>query len=176
MVERAPVYPAMFSELPHMPATMFRFKNRDRVPAFVDREFHAPEHNAADLTARSRPDQVSGPNRHKHLRRPMLAAPDQVIIRLAPSVLVPAPPPPAPEPRSKTLGTQSDYRENDAQTLPWEPPASLPEAGPSAKQAALSSKHHTEGGPELQYLAGLKFGDGLPPGLQEVNGARRGGV
>ena len=41
-------------------------------------------------------------------------------------------------------------------------------------QAYLSDRHHTDG-PELAQLKDLKFGDGLPPGLQEVHAGAGGG-
>ncbi len=40
--------------------------------------------------------------------------------------------PAADEAKSKTVGTQSDYRENEAQTVPWEPGYVIP--APSVKQ------------------------------------------
>jgi len=165
-VERAPNYPAMFSELPHHPATAFRFKNASRVPGFVDRSYRPAGAAPGELAARSTAAAVNGAQRYKYMRRPQLAAPAPIIIKAAAQAAqAPAPVAP-PEPMSKTIGTQSDYRENEAQTAPWEPPAAIPEA-PSAKQAALSAKHHIAG-PELQALHGMTFGDGLPPGLQEV--------
>eukprot|EP00983_Pelagomonas_calceolata_P024015 755819-Pelagomonas_calceolata.AAC.4 len=79
----------------------------------------------------------------------------------------PAPPLPPPEPKAKTVGTQSDYRESEAQTTPWEPMAVMPEVL-SAKQQHLLEKHHCLERAELAYLKDLKFGDGLPPGMHEV--------
>eukprot|EP00195_Chlamydomonas_chlamydogama_P000588 CAMPEP_0202922768 /NCGR_PEP_ID=MMETSP1392-20130828/78098_1 /ASSEMBLY_ACC=CAM_ASM_000868 /TAXON_ID=225041 /ORGANISM="Chlamydomonas chlamydogama, Strain SAG 11-48b" /LENGTH=1175 /DNA_ID=CAMNT_0049616413 /DNA_START=82 /DNA_END=3609 /DNA_ORIENTATION=- len=165
MVERAPNYPTMFSELPHFPATAYKLKNSDKVPAFVDRSFRETFRNPLDLTARSQPTVVTGQQRYKYFRRPLLAAPDPVIIKQANAAPIAAAPPPIEEPRSKTIGTQSDYRESEAQTLPWDPKYVLPEA--SLKQKYLSDRHNCEG-PELLQLQDLKFGDGLPPGLQEV--------
>eukprot|EP00955_Chlamydomonas_euryale_P042224 352239-Chlamydomonas_euryale.AAC.1 len=149
---------------------MRRFKNTDKLPVFVDRAFSAPNRSPADLAARSASAQVEGTHRFKHVQQPVLAAgPAGAVLRLA---AVPPPPPvPAlvPEPRTKTLGTQSDYRENEAQTTPWDPPAAAPAAAPAAKQAALSAKHHAGAGrPEVLHLADLHFGDGLPPGVAEV--------
>ena len=95
----------------------------------------------------------------------MLSAPD-VIIKQAPPLPVLPPPPLVEEPRSKTIGTQSDYRENEAQTTPWDPEAAVP-ADPSAKQKYLSARNFCDG-PELLKLKDMEFGDGLPPGLQEV--------
>jgi hypothetical protein len=144
-----------------------RFKNTDKVPAFVDRAFHETFVSVAELTIKSRADQINGPHRYKYFRRPMLSAPEAaIIIKQAPPLPIPPPPPVFEEPKSKTVGTQSDYRENEAQTTPWEPECVLP-INPSEKQKALSVKYHSYG-PELLKLKDLKFGDGLPPGLQEV--------
>lgn len=80
------------------------------------------------------------------------------------SPMQPAAAPQHPEPLSKTVATQSDYRESEAQTLPWSSGYVLTQdAARAAKQAALSAAHHCEG-PELLTLAGLTFGEGLPPG------------
>ncbi len=70
------------------------------------------------------------------------------------------------EPRSKTIGTQSDYRENEVQTAPWEPGFVLP-PNPTAKQQALSKRYNCDG-PEVLQLRDMQFPDGLPAGLQEV--------
>lgn len=59
-------------------------------------------------------------------------------------------------------GTQSDYRESEAQTLPWSPDWVQP-TNPAvlAKQAALCAKFNIAG-PEVLQLAHLTFGNGLP--------------
>lgn len=121
--------------------------------------------NPSELQARSQAVVVTGQQRYKYFRRPMLAAPEPIIKQAA----LPPPPPPVPiieEPKTKTIGTQSDYRENEAQTTPWDPDFRLP-SDPNLKQRYLSAKHNCEG-PELLTLKDMKFADGLPPGLQEV--------
>jgi hypothetical protein len=59
-------------------------------------------------------------------------------------------------------GTQSDYRESEAQTLPWSPDWVQP-TNPAvlAKQAALCAKFNIAG-PEVLQLAHLTFSNGLP--------------
>lgn len=69
--------------------------------------------------------------------------------------------------RSRTIGIQTDYRESEAQTIPWDPDYSLPE-NPWDKQRYRSSRFHCAG-PELLELRHLKFGTGLPAGLNEIN-------
>ncbi|KAG2496803.1 hypothetical protein HYH03_005210 [Edaphochlamys debaryana] len=177
-IERAPVYNNFFSELPHHPPSTLRLKNGDKVPAFVDRNFRPADHNSAELQQRSAAAAVSGHHRPKYFRRPMLAG-AEIHIKQATTL-----PPLGPqsqdlnataparlstsqlEPRSKTIGTQSDYRENEAQTAPWEPGYVLP-AHPTAKQQALSQRYNTDG-PEVLTLKDMTFADGLPAGLAEV--------
>lgn len=70
------------------------------------------------------------------------------------------------EAASRTVGTQSDYRESESQTTPWDVPYTVTD-NPSAKQQYLSARHHCQG-PELLMLRDLKLGQGLPVGLAEV--------
>lgn len=58
-------------------------------------------------------------------------------------------------PKSRTVGTQSDYRDSEAQTGPWTPGYILP-AAVTARQAALSQRNNCEG-PELLQLADMHF-------------------
>jgi hypothetical protein len=58
-------------------------------------------------------------------------------------------------PASRTVGTQSDYRDSEAQTGPWAPGYVLP-AAVSARQAALGRRHNCEE-PELLQLEGMEF-------------------
>ena len=67
---------------------------------------------------------------------------------------------------SRTIATQSDYRESEAQTTPWDVDYVLPDQ-PTIKQQYLSARHHCQG-PELLALRDLKLGNGLPVGLSEV--------
>ena len=143
-----------------------RFKNSDKVPAFVDRAFQPASSAPLDLTMKSQPDQINGSHRYKYFRRPMLSGPDTVLIKQQPPLPVAPPLPVIEEPRSKTIGTQSDFRENEAQTTPWDPEAVVAES-PSEKQKYLSARNNCQG-PELLKLKDMKFGDGLPSGLQEV--------
>lgn len=70
-------------------------------------------------------------------------------------------------------GTQSLYRESEAQTLPWSPDWVQPtNAAVLAKQAALCAKYNIAG-PEVLQLAHLTFGNGLPCGCNPVLGPLR---
>lgn len=70
------------------------------------------------------------------------------------------------EAASRTVGTQSDYRESEAQTTPWDVPYTVSDT-PSVKQQYLSAQYHCQG-PELLTLRDLKVGQGLPVGLAQV--------
>jgi hypothetical protein len=65
------------------------------------------------------------------------------------------------------MGTQSLYRESEAQTIPYSPDYVIPEHV-GDKQRALMEKHNTDV-PEILTLQKLKFGEGLPVGLNEIN-------
>ena len=75
---------------------------------------------------------VSGANRHKYFRRPIIpfmqAQPPEVIFAAqqgeAAALALPAEP--EPEPLSKDMACQSDYRESDTQTDPYTPDYVLP--------------------------------------------------
>ena len=71
-------------------------------------------------------------------------------------------------PRSKTVGTQSLYRESEAQTVPYEPDFVVPDSM-TDKQRALTERNATDGGaPELLSIRHLTFANGLPAGLAEA--------
>ena len=114
-----------------------RLKNSDKVPAFVDRTFHPDVRDHADMTAASRPEVVAGTDRYKYFRRPLLSMPVHSTFKEAPVVPPPPAPLPPPIPKAKTVGTQSDYRESEAQTTPWEPQAAIPEELTAKQQVCV---------------------------------------
>ncbi|WIA14289.1 hypothetical protein OEZ85_002823 [Tetradesmus obliquus] len=170
LIEKVPEHANLFSELQQYPATSFRLAANDKVPAFVDRSFHPLQRQPGQLRQQSLAQQVNGRQQYKYFRRPQLPPGARLS---APLHLTqqqqPVPEPPAqPEPAIKDAYTQSDYRESEAQTLPWSPDWVLPrDPAVLAKQAVLSAKFNCQG-PKVLQLADLKFGDGLPGGLQEV--------
>ena len=100
---------------------------------------------------------ISSSNRHKYFRRPIIpfmnSQPPEVLF--APtaqqeSALVP--PEPELEPATRTVETQSDFRESETQTVPYTPPHVVREGE----------------NPEVLTLTALKYGEGLPAGLNEV--------
>ena len=81
---------------------------------------------------------------------------------------------PAP-PKSRTAGTQSDYRESEAQTAPYAPEAFLP-LRPSVKQSALRATHHVPGRdnePEVLTLRDPNYDAGGALGAADVDRIER---
>jgi hypothetical protein len=148
-----------------------RVKGNDQLPPCVDRGFCPARSTPAQRAAASAPAAVAGAARALFQRAPLPPPPpaDAAAAHLATQLAAvrfaaapPAPPPPAPpppEPPSKEAGTQSEYRESEAQTLPWSPGYVPPAAGSrgGTRLAATGAA-----GPELLALADLKWGDGLP--------------
>eukprot|EP00698_Gefionella_okellyi_P015040 TRINITY_DN4212_c0_g1_i1.p1 TRINITY_DN4212_c0_g1~~TRINITY_DN4212_c0_g1_i1.p1 ORF type:complete len:597 (-),score=156.75 TRINITY_DN4212_c0_g1_i1:18-1808(-) len=101
--------------------------------------------------------QLAGIDRYKFYRRPVLPAlstlPAAAV--LAPTATTnPLQPPPAEEApaAARTFGTQTDYRESEAQTDPYTPDYIVP----------------TGSDPEVLALAGMKWGESLPAGAPEL--------
>jgi hypothetical protein len=97
---------------------------------------------------------IGGKLRFKYFRRPMVpylqSVPPDVLLAREEAVADALPP--RAEPMSKTVGTQSDYRENEAQTDPYTPDYTV----------------RPGSAPELLTLVSLAWGAGLPAGLAEV--------
>ena len=171
-VERAPDYANFTSALPHYPATTFRLKSDDKVPHFIGREFDVQQQKDAQLCKGSLRAAVSGAHRCKHSHRPFLASDTPTVIIKAPR--------PAPahtdgvtsaaslaEPTSRTVATQSIFRESDAQTDPYSPDVA-PAAAATIKQQLLSAQHHCGDTSELARLADMRFALGNKPGADDV--------
>jgi Cilia- and flagella-associated protein 91 len=173
-VERCPVFENFTSALAHFPSSNFRLKGRDLVPLFVSREYRPVIHDPADVTMRTSIAQVSGKNRFKFSQRSLLTS-------NIPIILVKAARPPQqqvrPQPANQatdqqqkgacTVGTQSDFREGEAQTDPYSPEYTLPEH-PTIKQQLQSAQYNSHGVPEISHLHGLHFKLGERLGLHHV--------
>lgn len=172
-MERCPVYENFTSVLSHYPSTSFRLKGRDHVPLFISREYRAPVRDPEYIQHISSKDQVSGTNRFKFSQRSLLTS--NIPIILVKSAIQPirrtgaAPDAVKHEkqPTSYTVGTQSDYREGEAQTDPYSPEYTLP-SQPSIKQQLRSIRYVSPGVPEITHLSGLKFNLGERPGVHHV--------
>ncbi|XP_041373414.1 cilia- and flagella-associated protein 91-like [Gigantopelta aegis] len=175
-VKRVPVYRTMFSELKHHPRFEVRLDGIDPVPKFISRQWpgHAEQAREAciryttfnyDPSVQVPPKhfpnaEVTGRNRYKYARRPMipflqqvppevlLASSGQDPLQVADQMAIDRPP----TPLNKTVETQTDYRDSEAQTDPY-----TPEYVVRPGEA-----------PELLTLATLSYGRGLPAGLAEV--------
>ncbi|QDZ25465.1 MAATS1-like protein [Chloropicon primus] len=179
-LERVPQYGNLFSEIPTYPSQTVRFRNVDKVPPTVNREFQGnASATLAEVTHKSNADRVSGNNRYMFFRRPLYAPSNQMLDQPPPNVVL-EPQDPIPDnevkpvglPKlSRTFGTQSDYREMETQTQPYEPDYVLPK-DMSLKQQKLDDKFHLNGMPEVLTLKDFKYGTDeklqLPVGLYEV--------
>jgi hypothetical protein len=103
---------------------------------------------------------VSGANRFKYFRTPAVptlrTVPPEVLLSVDATQQNSAAPvlQQEPEPATKTVATQSDYRDSEVQTDPFTPDYIAPD--PEAPQ------------PELPQLLNLTWGKGLPAGVAEV--------
>eukprot|EP00227_Mantoniella_beaufortii_P019466 CAMPEP_0197584104 /NCGR_PEP_ID=MMETSP1326-20131121/6810_1 /TAXON_ID=1155430 /ORGANISM="Genus nov. species nov., Strain RCC2288" /LENGTH=1093 /DNA_ID=CAMNT_0043148417 /DNA_START=227 /DNA_END=3508 /DNA_ORIENTATION=+ len=203
LLERVPEFNNFFSEIPTHPSQTFRFKNNNKVPGHVSREYKQSTTNFAPEQQQQQSDlgNITGTNRYKYFRRPMLpstvpygmspvpagavqvndasaagfgsghgggggaaaAAANAAAMNSAADVYAMG--------GKVTTGTQSDYRESEAQTLPYAPDYVI--LDPSDKQAHLNSKTHTDGNPEVLTIEHLSFANGLPAGLAEVEHIER---
>ncbi|XP_013385345.1 cilia- and flagella-associated protein 91 [Lingula anatina] len=173
-VKRVPNFPTMFSELRHHPRFQMRLDVTDPVPRFISRQWRGYADQARealiryttfnyDPSVKVPPQQlgnqdVSGANRYKFFRRPIIPflqqVPPEVILAtarqdpLAGAERADRPP----TPLTKTTYTQTDYRDSEAQTDPYTPEYVV----------------RPGSAPELLTLATLSHGKGLPAGLAEV--------
>ncbi|KAJ3360892.1 Cilia- and flagella-associated protein 91 [Allomyces javanicus] len=109
--------------------------------------------------------QVTGTNRYKYFRKPLIPYTDNPGGQLVFARKTPAPPTinddtnaaaaaaAAPAPATRTMAVQTLYRESEAQTDPY---------SPDYVMASAADR------PELLALANLKWGAGLPAGLAEI--------
>jgi hypothetical protein len=150
-IERVPDDKYMFSELPHYPRCTIQVTSKEALPAHVDKDWHP----LADRTNKGPDaDNVSGQHRYKFFARPnkqMLSTLPHIVqyamkggpragTQMGTGQMTML------EPATKTVGTQSMYRESDAQTDPYSPDYSV---GPNQV-------------PEVLALTHLTYGHGLP--------------
>ncbi|KAL3885253.1 hypothetical protein ACJMK2_025341 [Sinanodonta woodiana] len=175
-VKRVPIYNTMFSELRHHPRFQMRLDVTDPVPKFITRQWrgYADQNREAliryttfnyDPTVQVPSKQyavteVSGSDRYKFFRRPIIPflqqIPPEVLLATARHDPLAGPDQMGmerpPTPPTKTVDTQTDYRDSEAQTDPYTPEYVV----------------RPGSAPELLTLATLSYGRGLPAGLAEV--------
>ncbi|KAF2883495.1 hypothetical protein ILUMI_22668 [Ignelater luminosus] len=144
-----PIFPSMFSDLPHKPRHQFVMRKSAPIPNYKQR-VKAQAEAVYDI-GKSYVD-VIGVDRHRFFYSP-LARPDE---RTIPTITIPTPPPtlilkPIIK-KKKNKEIQTQYRESSAQTIPWQPDSIVIDGSD----------------PELLMLDFLKWGSGLPAGMHEV--------
>ncbi|KAL8577811.1 hypothetical protein ACOMHN_054561 [Nucella lapillus] len=175
-VKREPIYQTMFSELQHHPRFRVRLDNTDPVPRFIGRQWRGYADQQREALIRyttfnydpsvSLPPvtfenaEIAGRNRYRYFRRPIIPflqqVPPEVLLATSrhdplaglEQVAVERPP----TPLIRTVQTQTDYRDSEAQTDPYTPEYVV----------------RPGSAPELLTLATLSYGRGLPAGLAEV--------
>uniref|UniRef100_A0A669QV00 Cilia- and flagella-associated protein 91 n=1 Tax=Phasianus colchicus TaxID=9054 RepID=A0A669QV00_PHACC len=172
-VSRSPVFTSMLSSLIHFPGYGLFLEGKDAVPPFIDRRWReraqqrlkALQQLAVGQTSLQIPQmvyedpEVNGRNRYKYFARP-LVPPNKllpldatyVIAKTEPTVYLSTRDSEIFGPKTRTFGTQTDYRDGEAQTDPYSPEYVVPSGSV----------------PELLTLATLTWGRGLPAGLAEV--------
>ncbi|XP_059576481.1 cilia- and flagella-associated protein 91 isoform X2 [Alligator mississippiensis] len=168
-----PIFKTMFSSLIHYPGYNPRFKGKDPMPPFIDRRWRGRAQQRLEALQQLtvfqpslqipqivyEDPEVTGRNRYKYFERPYIpfsqSFPLNVIYAMAktdPYVHSSSISARQQYPISRTVGTQTDYRDGEAQTDPYSPEYIVP-------QGSI---------PELLTLATLTWGRGLPAGLAEV--------
>ncbi|XP_024058199.1 cilia- and flagella-associated protein 91 [Terrapene carolina triunguis] len=172
-MKKMPIFKTMFSSLIHYPWYNLRLEERNPVPPFIDRRWRGRAQQRLEVLqqlARSQPSlqipqivyedpEINGRNRYKYFERPFILFHKPFPLNVAYAVAKTEPyvypsitSDRSRSPTSRTLGTQTDYRDGEAQTDPYSPEYVVP----------LGSI------PELLTLATLTWGRGLPAGQAEV--------
>ncbi|XP_014459490.2 cilia- and flagella-associated protein 91 isoform X4 [Alligator mississippiensis] len=172
-LRNVPIFKTMFSSLIHYPGYNPRFKGKDPMPPFIDRRWRGRAQQRLEALQQLtvfqpslqipqivyEDPEVTGRNRYKYFERPYIpfsqSFPLNVIYAMAktdPYVHSSSISARQQYPISRTVGTQTDYRDGEAQTDPYSPEYIVP-------QGSI---------PELLTLATLTWGRGLPAGLAEV--------
>ncbi|XP_068877178.1 cilia- and flagella-associated protein 91 isoform X2 [Aphelocoma coerulescens] len=163
----------MATGLIHFPACSLCSKGKDPVPAFIGRRWRAQQRlEALQQLAVGRSSlqipqivyedpEVGGRNRYKYFAQPLSSSnklpPGAVLEDVAYTETEPDVQPAAEDSQVfglmfRTLGTQTDYRDGEAQTDPYSPEYIV----------------HSGSVPEILTLATLTWGRGLPAGQAEI--------
>ncbi|CAE7216076.1 Cfap91 [Symbiodinium sp. CCMP2592] len=147
-IERVPDDKYLFSELPHYPRCTIQVTSKEALPRHVDKDWFSPVEKGADPNQ----DVVYGSHRFK-----FQAWPNKQMLSTLPHIVqyafksshgsgFQAEGVAAAEPPTKTVGTQSVFRESEAQTDPYSPDYQI-----QPNQV-----------PEVLQLTHLTYGAGLP--------------
>ncbi|CAK6441685.1 unnamed protein product [Pipistrellus nathusii] len=172
-LRKVPRFRNMFSNLIHYPRHSIYWSKADPVPPFINREWRGHEEKQREAlqqlgvydTSFQMPKEVyedpdvTGKNRYKYFERPFLPyyqeTPPHVVLASTISETYTFPPASSkhqPSPSKHPVGTQTDFRDSEAQTDPYSPEYVV-------CQDSI---------PELLTLATLTWGRGLPAGQAEV--------
>ncbi|XP_072737653.1 cilia- and flagella-associated protein 91 isoform X2 [Ciconia boyciana] len=172
-VVKAPMLRSMFSSLICFPGYSLCLEGKDPVPLFIDRRWRGRAQQrleALQQLAAAQPSlqipqivyedpEVSGRNRYKYFARPLIPSNKLLPLNVGYTMAKTKPYVHSATrdskvfgPKLRTLGTQTDYRDGEAQTDPCSPEYVVPSGSV----------------PELLTLATLTWGRGLPAGLAEV--------
>ncbi|XP_058030199.1 cilia- and flagella-associated protein 91 isoform X4 [Ahaetulla prasina] len=172
-MRKVPEFKAMFSNLVHYPSYFVQLEEKNPVPPFIDRRWRgraqqrfetfqqlvvAPPSLQVPRIEYEDPE-VSGKNRWKYFERPFIPfdkpIPLNVVYAMSKPELQTHPAKSKDKPAyliSRTVETQTDYRDGEAQTDPYSPEYIVPSGSI----------------PELLTLATLTWGHGLPATQAEV--------
>uniref|UniRef100_A0A8D0B6B2 Cilia- and flagella-associated protein 91 n=1 Tax=Salvator merianae TaxID=96440 RepID=A0A8D0B6B2_SALMN len=172
-MRKIPEFKTMFSNLIHYPPYSMQLKEKNPVPPFIDRRWRGREGRrleAFQKLAVSQPSlqmprieyedpEVSGRNRWKYFERPFIpfhkSIPLNIVYAMSKPELYAQKVIPGDKEAyllSRTVGTQTDYRDGEAQTDPYSPEYVVPSGSI----------------PELLTLATMTWGHGLPATQAEV--------
>ncbi|KAM6288722.1 cilia- and flagella-associated protein 91 [Spheniscus humboldti] len=172
-VVKAPILRSMLSSLIHFPGYNLCLEGKDPVPSFIDRRWRGRAQQRLETLqqlAAAQPSlqipqivyedpEVSGRNRYKYFARPLVPSNRLLPLNVAYAMAKTEPCVHSATrdskvfgPKLRTLSTQTDYRDGEAQTDPYSPEYVVPSGSV----------------PELLTLATLTWGRGLPAGLAEV--------
>uniref|UniRef100_A0A8C3JXQ8 Cilia- and flagella-associated protein 91 n=1 Tax=Calidris pygmaea TaxID=425635 RepID=A0A8C3JXQ8_9CHAR len=170
---KAPMLRSMFSTLVHFPGYSLLLEGKDPVPPFINRRWRGRAQHCLEAlqqlaVAQSslqipqivyEDPEVSGRNRYKYFARPLIPYNKLLPLNVAYAMAKTEPVVHSAlrdsnvfGPKLRTLGTQTDYRDGEAQTDPYSPEYVVPHGSI----------------PELLTLATLTWGRELPAGLAEV--------
>merc|ERR1712216_783621 len=126
-IQRVPDDKHMFSELPHYPRQTLQVNSKEQLPQHVERDWVAPAYKIQ--AGASEQLEITGTHRHKFFSRPnkqMLSTLPHIVMYAmkdggAKGGTFAAGATMVPEGKTKTVGTQSVYRESETQTNPYSP-------------------------------------------------------
>ncbi|KAM6416718.1 cilia- and flagella-associated protein 91 isoform 2-T2 [Pluvialis apricaria] len=177
-VVKAPMFRSMFSSSILFPGYSLCLEGKDPAPPFINRRWRgraqqcleALQQLASAQSSLQIPQivyedpEVSGRNRYKYFTRPLIPSNKLLPLHVAYAMAKTEPYVHSATrdskvfgPKLRTLGTQTDYRDGEAQTDPYSPEYIVPSGSV----------------PELLTLATLTWGRGLPAGLAEVEMVER---